>query len=202
MRQIQTILYLMVLFAVVTFATVDTRVIRIDSDRPVHTVVETVTITHTVKPFTKKSVITAQRGGLFAFMRKLSEVESDNTPTAVNRFGMLGKYQFSPRTLRLMGITVNKEEFLSNEALQDSALVMYLKENHRTLRPIIAKYDGTMYRGVYITKSGILASAHLMGHGGVWSFFDPSKYSYATADANGTSIEMYMRKFANYKLEF
>jgi hypothetical protein len=142
------------------------------------------------------------RGDLTDFMTKLAKIESDNDPRAVNRFGMMGKYQFSPRTLRLMGFKVSREEFLNNEELQDSALIAYMKENRRILSRIIRKYENTYVNGVYVTRSGILASAHLAGHGGVWAFFDPEKHSYATADANGTSVEMYMKKFANYHIGF
>lgn len=142
------------------------------------------------------------RGDLDDFMVKLATIESDNDPRAVNRFGMMGKYQFSPRTLRLMGFKMTKEEFLNNEELQDSALVAYMKENRRILNRIIRKYENTYVNGVYVTRSGILASAHLTGHGGVWAFFDPENHSYATADANGTSVEMYMKKFANYYIGF
>lgn len=159
----------------------------------------------TYKPVAKKPVKkknTTYRGDLLAFMNKLAKIESDNNPKVVNRFGMMGKYQFSPRTLRLMGFTESKEEFLNNEPLQDSALVMYMKENRHILRNIIRKYDGTYHRGVYVTKSGILASAHLAGHGGVMAFFDPEKHNYATADANGTTVELYMTKFANYRIGF
>lgn len=142
------------------------------------------------------------RGDLTDFMVKLAKIESDNDPRAVNRFGMMGKYQFSPRTLRLMGFKVSREEFLNNEELQDSALISYMKENRRILSRIIRKYENTYVNGVYVTRSGILASAHLTGHGGVWAFFDPEKHSYATADANGTSVAMYMKKFANYHIGF
>ena len=156
-------------------------------------------------PIKKKAIkrkIPTPRGDLSDFMIKLAKIESDNNPRAVNRLGMMGKYQFSPRTLRMMGFHESREEFLSNEQLQDSALVAYLKENRSILRNVIRRYENTWYRGVYITRSGILASAHLTGHGGVRAFFDPEKHNYATADANGTTVELYMKKFANYRLGF
>lgn len=140
------------------------------------------------------------RGDLRAFMHQLALVESDNNPTAVNKLGMLGKYQFSPRTLRLMGFTMSRQEFLSNEQLQDSALVQYLRENGRSLRPLITRYTGQYFKGVYITKSGILASAHLAGDNGVKRFF--ANTSYTVADANGMTVQRYMKRFANYTMEF
>lgn len=149
----------------------------------------------------KKRKVSRRQGDLRAFMNRMAKIESDNNPRATNRYGMLGKYQFSPRTLRKMGVVVSREDYLSNEELQDSTMIMYLRENNRILRRIIQKYDGTVYQGVPITRSGILASAHLVGHGGVWSFFSPDKYDYATSDANGTSVGLYMKRFANYNLE-
>lgn len=138
---------------------------------------------------------------LHKFMHQMSMVESNNTLHAVNRFGMMGKYQFSPRTLKAMGIDVSQEEFLRNEELQDSAMVRLMKSNRRALRQIIARYHGKTVNGVYVTESGILAGAHLVGAGGVLAFFYPEKYSYNTVDGNGTSVVYYMNKFANYDIE-
>lgn len=166
---------------------------------PTDTTPVTQPISDKVKTTNKKP---SYQGDLSAFMTKLAKIESNNDPRAVNRFGMIGKYQFSPRTLRLMGFTESRQEFLSNEQLQDSALITYMKENRRILNRVIRKYENTYVKGVYVTRSGILASAHLAGHGGVWAFFDPTKHHYATTDANGTSVKLYMQKFANYHIGF
>ena len=135
------------------------------------------------------------------FMHQMSMVESNNTLRAVNRFGMMGKYQFSPRTLKGLGIDVSKEEFLSNENLQDSAMVALIKHNRRALRHIIHRYEGKIVNGVRITESGILAGAHLVGAGGVLAFFNPEKYLHNTVDGNGVSVVYYMNKFANYDIK-
>ena len=76
-----------------------------------------------------------------------------------------------------------------------------MKANEDELSDIIRKFDGKTFRGIKVTKSGILASAHLVGTMGVRSFFYPSKYHYKTRDANGTTVAMYMKKFANYNLQ-
>ena len=39
------------------------------------------------------------KGDFYVYLSEIANRESNNTPTAVNRIGMLGKYQFSPRTL-------------------------------------------------------------------------------------------------------
>lgn len=138
---------------------------------------------------------------LITFLHRMARVESDNNPRATNRFGMLGKYQFHPHTIRSVGIRTTRKEFLNNEELQDTAMVRYMKANENELSDIIRKFDGKTVRGVKVTKSGILASAHLVGTMGVRSFFYPSKYHYKTKDANGTTVAMYMKKFANYNLQ-
>lgn len=139
--------------------------------------------------------------GLFAFMRHMSMVESDNNHQVVNRYGMMGKYQFSPRTLKGLGFNVTKEQFLADPELQDEAMIKLIQNNKRELRPVIRQFVGKTINGVYITESGIIAGAHLVGTGGLLSFFYPEKYSHATADGNGTRVETYLKKFAGYNLK-
>ena len=44
--------------------------------------------------------------------------ESTNNYKAVNRLGYLGKYQFGQKTLRAIGISVSKQEFLDSPMIQ------------------------------------------------------------------------------------
>lgn len=157
----------------------------------------------TKQPLTKRpveKVVQKNRGNLPEFLKSMARMESDNNPHAVNRFGMLGKYQFHPQTLRELGIDVSKEEFLNDEALQDTAMVRYLKANASELNRVIRKFSGKTVDGIVVTRSGILASAHLTGTMGVLSFFYPDKYQYRTSDANGASVQLYMKKFGNFNL--
>lgn len=139
--------------------------------------------------------------GVFAFMRHMSMVESDNNHRVVNRFGMMGKYQFSPRTLQGLGFNVSKEQFLADPELQDEAMIKLIQNNKRELRSIIRQFSGKVVNGVYVTESGIIAGAHLVGTGGVLAFFYPEKYGHNTADGNGTPVSLYMKKFAGYNLK-
>ena len=139
--------------------------------------------------------------GLFAFMRHMSKVESDDNHQVVNRYGMMGKYQFSPTTLKGLGFNVTKEQFLSDPDLQDEAMIKLIQNNKRELRPVIRQFSGTVVNGVYVTESGIIAGAHLVGTGGVLSFFYPDKYGHNTVDGNGTPVELYMKRFAGYNLK-
>ena len=115
------------------------------------------------------------RGDMYAFMKRLGKAEGLGSYTAVSKTGYLGLYQFHPKTLRALGFTMSADEFLANPQLQDSAMVAYMKSNARELRGVIRKYAGTTYNGVYITKAGILAGAHLVGTGGMLAFFYPEK---------------------------
>ena len=132
------------------------------------------------------------------FLHDLGNFESGNRYHIKNRFGYLGKYQFHISTLKSLGIKTTKIEFLSNPDLQEEAMDRLLTSNYRTLRRYIRKYDGKILHGVVVTKSGILAAAHLGGAGNVRNWFRKGENF---ADANGTKITKYMKIFAGYNLE-
>jgi hypothetical protein len=125
--------------------------------------------------------------------------ESDNTPNVVNKFGMMGKYQFDPRTVKVLGYRVSKNQFLRNPELQDSVMVSYMRANNSLLDRIIENYEGRKFKGIHITRSGVLAAAHLAGAGNVKKYFADGDMNGRT-DANGTSIRDYLQEFNKYKL--
>ena len=134
------------------------------------------------------------------FMNAVAFKESRMRIDVVNTYGMLGKYQFSRTTLNGIGFKhVTSDEFLKNESIQDSAMIALMKENQRGLKRQIKKYVGKTIDNIYITESGILAAAHLAGAGSVRKWFR-TKGKKTRVDGYGTSIEMYMSKFANYKI--
>jgi hypothetical protein len=142
------------------------------------------------------------RGDLYAFLDKMGNAESGGQYDIVGGYNKkyLGKYQFSLKTIKAMGVDVSPDEFLKDSTLQDSVMIIYLRDNARSLRTIIAKFEGTVYQGVRITKSGILAGAHLIGAGGIRAYFEPERYSYPVSDGNGVHVSVYMKKFADYDL--
>jgi soluble lytic murein transglycosylase-like protein len=147
-----------------------------------------------------QNVIYSQPTELELFLQHMAQRESNNNPQVVNKFGMMGKYQFSPSTVRMLGFLVTPNEFLSNSELQDSVMVAYLRANHTDLQQLINRYDGRVIKGVKITRAGVLAAAHLGGSGNVRQWFasdDPN----GRTDANGTSLRHYMVEFSKYKLE-
>ena len=159
---------------------------------------EAVIVTPTVAK--KKIVKKKPAPGLYAFMMRMSKTESNHKANVVSKFGMLGKYQFAPATLRKMGYEVSTDSFLANEALQDKAMMTLMRNNRRYLRNVIREFSGKTFNGVYVTESGILAGAHLVGSKGVLAFFYPDRYDSPLVDRNGMTVERYMTRFAGYQL--
>lgn len=132
-----------------------------------------------------------------AFLSKLGNFESGNDYKKVNRFGYLGRYQFGQQALEQVGINVTKKEFLNNPELQELAMHRLMQHNDSTLDKLIQKYEGKTLHGVKITRSGVLAAAHLGGATNVKTWFRKGK---DFEDANGTSITKYMNIFSGYSL--
>ena len=66
----------------------------------------------------------------------MGQKESSNRYHVVNRFGYMGRYQFSIKTLKGLGIKTSKNEFISNPKLQDSAMILLLKHNKNRLKKL------------------------------------------------------------------
>ena len=131
------------------------------------------------------------------FLDALGHFESSNRYNIVNRFGYMGKYQFGKATLKSIGIKVSRNEFLNNPSLQEEAMDRLLTQNYKSLKRYINKYEGKYVHGILITKSGVLAAAHLAGSGNVRKFF---KKGYEFKDGNGTKMTTYMKLFGGYEL--
>ncbi|WP_191860055.1 peptidoglycan-binding protein LysM [Hanstruepera ponticola] len=130
------------------------------------------------------------------FKEALGFKESGGDYFTVNTFGYLGKYQFGKETLKMIGI-YNLTHFLQNPEIQEKAFVANAQRNKWILRKDIEKYVGKTINGINITESGILAAAHLAGPGNVKKYLR----SYGAdifADAYGTTIQYYIKKFSGY----
>lgn len=132
------------------------------------------------------------------FKEALAFKESGGRYTVINPFGYLGKYQFGIGTLRLVGV-YNVYTFLYSPALQEKAFEANVARNKWILRRYIAYFRGKRIRGVKITESGILAAAHLAGAGNVKKYLR-SYGRYDVADAYGSTISYYIKKFAGYNV--
>ena len=133
------------------------------------------------------------------FLHDLGFRESSNNYKIVNQYGYLGKYQFGRKTLNSIGMeNISNRKFLSSPELQEEAMQRLMISNYKSLRRYINKYEGTVVHGILITKSGVLAAAHLGGAGNVRKWF---RRGVVFKDANGTQITSYMKQFGGYKLE-
>jgi len=131
------------------------------------------------------------------FLDAIGFKESGNRYHIVNRYGYMGRYQFGKKTLRGLGFKQSKQEFLNSPLIQEKAMTALLKQNKRSLRKYIEKYDGKIVHGVMVTESGLLAAAHLGGAGSVKKWFRTGK---VRRDGNGVKITSYMTKFSGYQL--
>ena len=141
------------------------------------------------------------RKDILRFLEAIALFESNNRYDVVNPYGFLGRYQFSPTTIRHLGYDILNEEFLRNARLQDEIMLAYMRENYVSLRPYIEEYNNTNYKGMYITTSSILAGAHFAGAMGMKRFLLNKLDSIGTTDANGMTLRRYMTKFSDYNVE-
>lgn len=132
-----------------------------------------------------------------AFLNKLGNFESGNDYKKVNRFGYMGRYQFGEQALEQVGLDLTRKEFLNNPEIQELAMQRLLEFNDDTLDKFITKYEGKKLHGVLVTRSGVLAAAHLGGPTNVKKWFRSGK---DFKDGNGTSITKYMKIFGGYSL--
>jgi hypothetical protein len=151
----------------------------------------------TLMPIQQKQIPIVQTDG---FMEAVAFKESRGITDTINKYGMLGKYQFSRATLNGLGYThVSDTTFLKSEPLQDEAMIRLIKHNHKILAKLITKYNGDTIKGIQVTHSGIIAAAHLAGPSNVKKWLRTNGVK-TRKDGFGTSIETYMKKFANYKI--
>lgn len=148
------------------------------------------------------------RGDVAAFMNAIGHAESGQRLDVVNQNDCMGKYQFCQSTFRflkeqnIIDSTITREQFLTDETIQDAAMVALMRYNYKRLRPLIRIYSGKWHNGIFVTTSGLLAAAHLVGVGGVNAYFNPEEDTgrYVTVDANGTTVQHYLSRFANYQI--
>ena len=131
-----------------------------------------------------------------AFKEALAFKESQGKYEIVNTLGYLGKYQFGKTTLARFDI-YDTQHFLKTPILQEKAFVALCKVNKWILRKDILRSEGKKINGILITESGILAAAHLSGAGNVKKFLR-SNGTKTFSDAYGSSIQVYLKKFAGY----
>lgn len=151
--------------------------------------------------------------GYDAFLDALAMRESSDNYTLVNRYGYMGRYQMGGSALkdagfkdesgawtplaRSYGIS-SKETFLNSPAGQDAAVKAYHTKLCQYIRYYkLEKYIGSTFCGVKVTKSGLLASCHLVGVGSMKKALASGTNAY---DGNRTPASEYMEKFGGYDI--
>lgn len=133
------------------------------------------------------------------FKEALAYRESRGNYFIVNQFGYMGKYQFGKSALQFYGVK-NTDEFLKSPEQQERLFTLSVKRNKWVLRKEIKQFVGKRINGIHITESGILAAAHLAGAQNVKNFLK-SRGNHTFADANGTTLQNYLKNFAGYEVE-
>lgn len=134
------------------------------------------------------------------FKEAVAFKESRGDYKVINQYGYMGKYQFGKGTLALIGIR-GKNKFLNNPALQERAFYANCSRNKWILRREIKRFEGAYVNGIKVTQSGVLAAAHLAGPGAVKKYLRSGGVT-GFADAFGTTIRYYMKRFAGYDTSF
>ena len=153
------------------------------------------------------------------FLNDLALRESGGNYKAFNKYGYAGKYQMGEMALIDCGYykkTSRKfnndwsgeflgkdniysiQDFLNNPQAQENAQLSFKKKQWGYLKALGAdKYVGKNINNIFITSSGLLAGAHLKGAFSVIKYLETKGVS-NSKDAFGTSLESYIKQFANY----
>ncbi len=154
------------------------------------------------------------QSGYEAFLYELGRHESGNVYSKVNTYGYLGRFQMGNLALQDVGLMdsngnwtayanqkyqiYSDDDFLNSKEAQDDAIKELLKRNWRTLKLKGAEeHIGEYARGIPITKSGLLAAAHLVGATGATDIF----LNQERTDRYGTSMYTYLSDMAGYCLD-
>ncbi len=138
------------------------------------------------------------------FIEHLGIRESGNRWQIINPIGCMGKFQFAQNTLKCLGYGyITPQQFAQNpeifpEALQHQLLLVLFKSNEIALKDYM-HYCGQVVQGIEITKSGLLAAAHLGGAQSV-KLFLLTAGKVNKSDINKTSIKDYLSEFGGYNI--
>ncbi len=117
----------------------------------------------------------------------------------INVQGAAGRWQLMPCALKDIKFVGTLSNFLNSPQVQRDCIYKLMLKNKIYIKhyiPDYQKYLGKTIHGVKITWSGMLASAHIGGVGGLKKFLTTG---YNASDGNET-VKSYMSKFANYKI--
>ena len=124
----------------------------------------------------------------FDFLNDLGNRESGGNYKAENSIGYIGKYQFGESMMDDLGYydskdgtikndwkgnwigkngIYNKNDFLNNPEEQEKAIRKEMEILNKRIEKLgLDNFINTEHNGIYVTRSGLLAGAHLKGVGG------------------------------------
>ena len=158
----------------------------------------------------------------YDFLEDLAKSESSGNYLAKNTKGYLGKYQMGEEALVDAGYyyrrpegekytnkwdngftgvddIYSEEDFLNDPIAQENAVRAYQHAVWGYIKNEAEKNDGKIINGIKMTKSGMLAGAHLVGHADLKRYLK-SNGTYIPRDANLVSVEKYIKNYAGYDI--
>lgn len=157
------------------------------------------------------------------FRAALIGLESSGNYGAVNGAGYLGAYQFGEAALIDIGLVLADDdaydndlsggwtglygvdstaEFLATPEAQDAAADDWFEILWGYAEYFgLDDYLGTFVNGIYVTASGIIGGAHLVGIGGVMTWLDSGGET-EVYDGNGTPVSYYVDTLSGYQMAF
>ncbi|RUM61237.1 MAG: hypothetical protein DSY66_02675 [Persephonella sp.] len=161
------------------------------------------------------------KGSYTDFLRALGYRESGGRYNIENSYGYLGKYQMgemalidagyykgdsTPRKNDWIGEWTgkdgvwSKEDFLNNPQAQENAIREFHRKIWKYIKALdLDRYVGKTIAGIYITESGLVGGAHLVGVRSLAKFLK-SNGSEIPRDGFGTPITEYISKFNGYDI--
>jgi len=144
-----------------------------------------------------------------AFYAALAQRESRGDHTVVNQFGFMGLYQMGPAALQDVGYMDgsgnwtgrdgirSQNDFLNNRTVQEKAIREYHVKLWSYLPPDVQGCIGRTVKGINVTKSGLVAAAHLRGQGGITRLIRSDGQD-DDPDEIGTLCSEYLKQFGGY----
>jgi hypothetical protein len=176
---------------------------------------------HAVGAWPLAIVLAAGAAGTCAdFLNALAQRESSKNAQAQNRYGYVGLFQMGEAALidagfyRSDGTGANDwrgswtgaggitslRDFMDHPEAQVAAVTAYHQRLWTTIqRRGLDRYLGQSIAGVEMTRSGMIAAAHLVGAGNLAAFLRSGGKA-VPRDGNGTTLTEYVSRFGGYEL--
>ena len=142
--------------------------------------------------------VEVQKDELHDYFNALRQLESSGNYQARRpKSQYIGAYQIGDAARTTIGLDrLNNEDgyetMLNYPDLQDMIAMRYLQVQIGYMKDHITKYSGNRVGGWYVTPSGIIAMAHLLGHKNAKAFLD-SNGKTITRDGNQRPITDYLQ---------